>query len=103
MSSEPELKRTPLYAEHRRLGAKLMPFAGWDMPVQYVSIIKEHRSVRESAGMFDVSHMGEFRVRGPVALEFLQRLTPNDLSQVAVGGSQYSLLLNVDAGMIDDI
>lgn len=103
MSNEPQLKRTPLYAEHLRLGAKMVPFAGWDMPVQFVSIIKEHRSVRESAGMFDVSHMGEFRVRGPGALEFLQRLTPNDLSKVSVGGSQYSSLLNVDAGMLDDI
>ncbi len=97
------LKRTPLHDQHVQLGARMVPFAGWDMPVQYKSIIQEHRSVREAAGMFDVSHMGEFRVRGPAALEFLQWMTPNDLSKVAIGGSQYSSFLTPQGGMIDDI
>jgi aminomethyltransferase len=103
VSSNTTLKRTPLFAEHLRLGARMVPFAGWEMPVQYKSIIQEHRSVREAAGMFDVSHMGEFRVTGPATFEFLQGLTPNDLSRTPVGGSQYSSLLRPDGGMIDDI
>jgi aminomethyltransferase len=81
----------------------MVPFAGWDMPVQYKSIIQEHRAVRSAVGMFDVSHMGEFRIAGPGALEFLQRLTPNDVSAIAVGSSQYNCLLRPDGGIIDDI
>jgi aminomethyltransferase len=81
----------------------MVPFAGWDMPVQYKSIVQEHRAVRAVAGMFDVSHMGEFRFRGTAALDLLQWLTPNDVSTVAVGASQYSCLLRPDAGIIDDI
>jgi aminomethyltransferase len=81
----------------------MVPFAGWEMPVQYKSIIQEHRSVRDAVGMFDVSHMGEFRFRGPAAFEFLQGLTPNDLSKTSEGSSQYSSLLRPDGGMIDDI
>jgi aminomethyltransferase len=81
----------------------MVPFAGWDMPVQYQSILKEHRAVRSSVGMFDVSHMGEFRVRGAGASEFLQGLTPNDISTIPIGGSQYSCLLLPDGGIIDDI
>jgi aminomethyltransferase len=100
---EAALKQTALHAEHIRLGARMVPFAGWDMPVQYQSILKEHRSVRGSVGMFDVSHMGEFRVRGGGASAFLQGLTPNDVSTIRVGGSQYSCLLLPDGGMIDDI
>lgn len=98
-----QLLRTPLYEEHRRLGARLIPFSGWEMPVQYQSILQEHRAVRESVGMFDVSHMGEFRISGPAALEFLQRLTPNDLRAIQPGGSQYSCFLQPNGGMIDDI
>lgn len=97
------LKRTPLYEEHRALGARMVPFAGWEMPVQYQSIIQEHRAVRESAGLFDVSHMGEFRVAGPAARDFLQSLTPNDVSTLNPGASQYSSLLRPDGGMLDDI
>ncbi|HLZ08075.1 MAG TPA: glycine cleavage system aminomethyltransferase GcvT, partial [Chloroflexota bacterium] len=102
-TGEGMLKQTALHAEHIRLGARMVPFAGWDMPVQYQSILKEHRSVRVSVGMFDVSHMGEFWVRGAGAGDFLQRLTPNDVSTIAVGGSQYSCFLQPDGGIIDDI
>ena len=98
-----DLLRTPLHGEHLRLGARMVPFAGWDMPVQYQSIIQEHRAVREAAGMFDVSHMGEFRVAGPAATEFLQRMTPNDVSTLQPGTAQYSCLLREDGGMVDDI
>ena len=101
--SNSDLQRTSLYDEHVRLGARMVPFAGWDMPVQYKSIIQEHRAVRKAVGMFDVSHMGEFRVTGPAAVDFLQSLTPNDIAAVPVGGSQYSCLLHPDGGMIDDI
>ncbi len=101
--AETELRRTPLYAEHIRLGARMVPFAGWEMPVQYQSIIQEHRAVRESVGAFDVSHMGEFEISGSAAFDFLQWLTPNDLGALAPGGSQYSCLLRPDGGMIDDI
>lgn len=97
------LLRTPLHAEHVRLGARMVPFAGWDMPVQYKSIIQEHRSVRESAGIFDVSHMGEFRISGSGATAYLQHLTPNDVSALQIGAAQYSCLLREDGGMIDDI
>ena len=75
------LKRTPLYAAHRRAGAKMVEFAGWEMPVQYCSVIEEHLAVRSKAGLFDVSHMGEIEVRGAGALEFCQRLTANVLNQ----------------------
>src|SRR6266567_8907554 len=97
-TADTALKRTPLHDEHVRLGARMVPFAGWEMPVQYRSIVQEHRAVREAAGAFDVSHMGEFRISGPAALDFLQRLTPNDLSLVNPGGSQYSCLLRPDGG-----
>ncbi len=96
-------KQTPLHAEHLKLGARMVPFAGWDMPVQYQGILAEHRAVRDSVGAFDVSHMGEFEIFGPGAEAFLQWLTPNDVAAIAVGGSQYSCLLRPDAGMIDDI
>jgi len=79
------LKRTPLYSLHRELGAKLIDFGGWEMPVQYSGILEEHRAVRERAGIFDVSHMGELEVRGPGALAALQSLTPNDVAKLADG------------------
>ena len=74
------LKRTPLHAAHVRLGARMIPFGGWDMPVQYAGIVEEHRAVRNAVGCFDVSHMGEFEFRGPDAQRALQRLTTNDVS-----------------------
>jgi glycine cleavage system aminomethyltransferase T len=86
------LKRTPLYDVHRKAGAKMVPFGGWEMPVQYTGIIEEHRTVRGAVGLFDISHMGEFEIAGPEALAIVQRLTTNDASVLAVGQVQYSLL-----------
>lgn len=98
------LKRTPLYDEHLALGARMVPFAGWEMPVQYGGIIEEHNDVRTSAGVFDVSHMAEFRVFGFGALDFLQGLFTNDLHRIAeLGQAQYTLMLDDDGGIIDDL
>jgi aminomethyltransferase len=102
MGSE-DLKRTPLYACHVEAGARLVEFAGWEMPVQYAGVIEEHRAVRTTAGLFDVSHMGEVRVRGAGAESFLQRLTPNDVSRLAPGRAHYSGLLTDRGTYIDDI
>jgi aminomethyltransferase len=95
--------RTPLYEVHARLGARFVPFAGWDMPVQYTGILEEHRAVRERAGLFDVSHMGEVEVRGPRALEAAQRLTVNDVARLRDGQVQYSMLCLPTGGVVDDI
>lgn len=97
------LKRTSLYETHKSLGATLVPFAGWEMPVSYSGTVGEVAAVRESVGIFDVSHMGEARVSGPQALDYLQRVTSNDISKLVPGKAQYSLLLNESAGVIDDI
>ena len=97
------LLRTPLYERHRALGARLVPFAGWEMPVQYEGVIPEHRAVREDAGVFDVSHMGEIEVEGRKAEELLQSLLSNDLGRVDVGGAQYTLLTNDEGGIVDDL
>ncbi|MBN8867239.1 MAG: glycine cleavage system aminomethyltransferase GcvT [Solirubrobacterales bacterium] len=97
------LRRTPLYETHLETGAKVVPFAGWEMPVQYDGIKEEHIAVRTHAGIFDVSHMGQIEVEGPGSLAFLQRLVTNDVAKVQIGGAQYSLLLNEDAGVIDDL
>jgi len=101
--AEQELKRTPIYETHRALGARMVDFGGWEMPVQYSGILEEHRAVRTAAGLFDVSHMGEFEFRGPGAQNFLQYLTANDVSRLKVGHAQYSMLLNDQGGTIDDI
>ena len=99
-----ELLRTPLHAEHVRLGGKLVPFAGYQMPVQYpTGITAEHHAVRQRAGMFDVSHMGEFELRGPDALALVQKLTTNDASRLDVGQAQYSALCNENGGILDDL
>jgi len=99
-----ELKRTALYEEHLALGARMVPFAGWAMPVQYAGIIEEHRAVRRSAGIFDVGHMAEFRVFGFGAFDFLQRVLTNDLSRISgLGRAQYTLLLDDDGHIIDDL
>ena len=104
MSSAAEtLRRTPLHDRHRAAGARLVPFAGWEMPVQYEGVRQEHLAVREGAGMFDVSHMGEVETRGPGAEAFLQRLLSNDVSKLADGGAQYSLLCREDGGVLDDL
>ncbi|HKJ02279.1 MAG TPA: glycine cleavage system aminomethyltransferase GcvT, partial [Longimicrobiales bacterium] len=98
------LKRTPLYAEHVSLGGKIVPFAGFEMPVQYATgITAEHRAVREAAGLFDVSHMGEFILTGPQALDLIQRITVNDASKVEVGQAQYSAMCFENGGIVDDL
>jgi aminomethyltransferase len=97
------LKRTPLHELHRQLGARLIDFGGWDMPVQYkAGTIKEHKAVREAVGLFDVSHMGEARLRGPRAAEAVFRLTSNDVTGAPVGKAVYTLLLYPDGGIVDD-
>ncbi len=97
------LKRTPLYEQHLALGARIVEFGGWEMPVQYSSILDEHRAVRTHAGLFDVSHMGEFKVEGPDALAFLQHLVPNDVSRLAIYQALYTQLCLPDGGTIDDM
>lgn len=98
-----EMKTTPLTSTHQGLGAKMAPFAGYLMPIQYSSITAEHLAVREGAGVFDVSHMGEFWVRGAQALDFLQYATLNDAAKLKVGRAQYSMLPNEQGGVVDDI
>ena len=95
--------RTPFYEQHLELGAKLVPFAGWKMPVLYEGIREEHTAVRTHAGMFDVSHMGEVEVEGPGALAFLQLVLSNDVAKIAVGGAQYSCICNESGGVVDDV
>ena len=97
------MRRTPLYDRHVALGARIVPFAGWEMPVQYSGVIDEVKSVRGSAGLFDVCHMGELHVSGPAALAWLNSMTTNDVSRLRPGRAQYSLLLDQDAGILDDI
>ena len=97
------LKKTPLNALHRELGARMVPFGGWDMPVQYSGVIDEHLAVRKAAGLFDVSHMGEIFVEGPDALALVQHLTTNDASRLEDGQVQYSALCRPDGGTVDDV
>jgi glycine cleavage system T protein (aminomethyltransferase) len=97
------LRHTPLYEQHLDLGAKLVPFAGFEMPVQYEGIRPEHLAVRTHAGMFDVSHMGQVETEGPGALAFLQRVLSNDVAAIEVGGAQYSCLCREDGGVLDDL
>jgi aminomethyltransferase len=97
------LKRTSLYERHEAAGARLVPFAGWEMPVQYAGIREEHVAVRRSAGVFDVSHMGEIETRGRQADALLQRLLSNDVRRVPEGGAQYSVLCREDGGILDDL
>jgi aminomethyltransferase len=103
LSTAADLKRTPLYDAHVRAGARLVPFAGWDMPVQYEGVRQEHVAVRTGAGLFDVSHMGEIETSGPRAAEFLRHLLTNDIAKVGEGGAQYSLLCREDGGVLDDL
>jgi aminomethyltransferase len=96
--------RTPLHEEHVALGARMVDYAGWDMPIQYAGIVDEHRAVRTAAGIFDVSHMGEFRFAGPQAHDALQRLVTNDLDKLTeVGQALYSVMCDEDGGIIDDL
>ncbi|MEP7248526.1 MAG: glycine cleavage system aminomethyltransferase GcvT [Spartobacteria bacterium] len=101
--SDPAEKRTPLYDEHVRLKAKIIPFGGWLMPVQYSSIMEEHQAVRKSVGVFDISHMGELVASGPRAGEWLNTMLTNNTGKLAVGAGQYTFLLNDEAGIIDDL
>ena len=101
--STPELRRTPLYDRHVAAGAKLVDFAGWEMPVQYEGVREEHMAVREAAGIFDVSHMGQIETSGPQAQALLQRLLSNDVAAIALGGAQYSVLCREDGGVLDDL
>ncbi len=98
-----ELRRTSLYERHAAAGAKLVPFAGWEMPVQYEGIRAEHLAVRSHAGLFDVSHMGEIETTGPEATAFMQCILSNDVTKLAVGAAQYSVLCADDGGVIDDL
>jgi len=97
------LLRTPLHDRHVALGARMVPFAGWEMPVQYEGVIPEHLAVRHDTGVFDVSHMGELEVEGPRATELLQGVLSNDLEKIGDGGAQYTLLTNERGGIVDDL
>jgi aminomethyltransferase len=99
----PDTKKTALYDTHKRMGARLIPFGGWEMPVEYSGIAKEHAAVRTAAGLFDVSHMGEFEVRGPQALQLIQSVTSNDASQLSDGQAQYSALPYPEGTVVDDL
>src|SRR5687767_3323457 len=103
MFVEATLLRTPLYERHVALGARMVPFAGYEMPVQYEGVIPEHRAVRTDAGAFDVSHMGEIHVDGPTAQEFLQAVLSNDIDRLEDGRAQYTLLTNDAGGIVDDL
>ena len=101
--SEAEHKKTPLYDEHMRLSAKIVPFAGWLMPVQYTSIVEEHQAVRNNVGIFDISHMGQFIVDGAGGRDWLNRMLTNNVDKLDIGMGQYTLLLNDRGGIIDDL
>jgi len=97
------MKKTPFYEYHVQAGAKMVPFAGYEMPIQYSGIRAEHMAVRENVGLFDLSHMGEFEISGPGALGFLQKMTTNDVSQLTLGQIQYSCFCYDDGGIVDDL
>src|SRR3989442_14121014 len=99
----PGYKRTPLYSVHKALGARVIPFGGWEMPVEYSSIAKEHAAVRTAAGLFDVSHMGEFEIRGPEALDLIQLVTTNNASKLTDGQAQYSALAYPHGTVVGDL
>lgn len=98
-----DLKRTPLCAEHERVGGKMVPFSGWYMPVQYSGLMDEHHAVRRQVGLFDVSHMGEFRIRGPQACEFLETVTTNHVAKLTAGRIHYTLLTYPQGTIVDDL
>src|SRR6185437_12810557 len=97
------LLKTPLHGRHVALGARMVPFAGWDMPVQYEGVIPEHKAVRADAGVFDVSHMGEIEVEGPTARDLLQSTLSNDVDRLEPGRAQYTLLTTESGGIVDDL
>src|SRR3954470_6917561 len=97
------LQRTPLFERHVAAGARMVPFAGWEMPVQYDGVIAEHRAVRSDCGVFDVSHMGELEGEGMHAFALLQSVLSNDLAKIETGDAQYTLLTNERGGIVDDL
>src|SRR3954470_19042405 len=97
------LLRTPLAATHEALGAKMVPFSGWLMPVQYEGIVAEHLHTRSAAGLFDLSHMGRLRIQGPGATDLVQQATTNDANRLEPGAAQYSLICNESGGIIEDL
>ena len=101
--SDAAQKNTPLYEEHVRLGAKMIPFGGWIMPVQYSSIMDEHQAVRNNVGVFDISHMGQLVATGPNAGAWLNEMLTNNIDKLEVGTGQYTFLLNESGGIIDDL
>jgi glycine cleavage system T protein len=101
--SQTAQKTTPLYEEHVRRGAKIIPFGGWLMPLQYISIVEEHQAVRNNVGIFDISHMGQFIVSNPAAAEWLNTMLTNNVARLEVGQGQYTFLLNERGGIIDDL
>lgn len=103
LDKESELKTTALHATHKELGAKMVPFAGWEMPVRYSSVLEEHRATRQAAGLFDVSHMGVYQIEGPQAVAFLDSVAANDVASLDVGRSIYTHFLDPDAQVIDDL
>src|SRR5213594_344954 len=96
-------KRTALFAMHKALGARVIPFAGWEMPVEYSGIAQEHRAVRTAAGLFDVSHMGEFEIRGPQALDLIQHITTNNAAGLVDRQAQYSAMAYPSGTVVDDL
>ena len=103
MENDENLKRTPLYPQHVKLGAKMVPFAGWEMPVQYSNVIEEHMATRENAGLFDISHMGEYLFTGPRALDFLQKMVTNDISKLEDKQACYNCLCYENGTVVDDL
>ena len=97
------MKNTALISIHENLGAKILPFAGYNMPILYEGVNAEHETVRNSVGVFDVSHMGEFFLKGPKAIDLIQKVTSNDASTLTIGRAQYSCLPNNDGGIVDDL
>src|SRR5690242_4850824 len=102
-AADATLRRTPLHERHTAAAARMVPFAGFDMPVQYVGVREEHVAVRHGVGVFDVSHMGQVETRGPDAQSFLQRILSNDVRKLPEGGAQYSVMCNEDGGVLDDL
>src|SRR3954465_15274783 len=102
-TADPTLKKTPLNARHRASGAKMVPFGGWDMPVEYSGIVAEHMAVRTRAGIFDVSHMGEIEIAGKDALAAVQRISSNDASRLQVGQAHYAALTTPEGTFVDDM
>lgn len=103
MTEKTELLRTPLFECHQRAGGRLVPFAGWEMPVQYSGVVDEHRAVREAVGLFDVSHMGEVELRGPRALEVVERIVTNQVAKIADSQAVYTVMCRPDGGIVDDL